>query len=306
MARVEDEAAALEAVEEGRGRDWRYPLGSALIAVLLFGTWEVLPLTPLVPEIILPRFSNVAYALWTLIQQDFFPRHLLVTLNEMVIGFILGTAIGLVLGIVLAVWPPVKRLTYPFIVAFQAIPKIVFAPLFIAWFGFGQTSKIVMAIVIAFFPVLINTMVGLESVPEDARRLMRSRKATPLQIFWKVSFLHALPIIFAGIKAALTFAVIGAIVGEFVGAQQGLGYLLNLYNFQLRIDRVFAVITILAAIGDIRRFPDEDHLRWQKLCRPCPGAEQPCSRGTRYFSEARHGTAQAARTVFSARFFKTN
>lgn len=249
MARVEEKATLLEIGAEARGRDWRYPLGSLTITVVLLGLWEILPRTGLVSEIILPRFSAVAYALYTLVIQDFFPRHLLVTLNEIVIGFVLGTAIGLVMGIVLAVWPPVKRLTYPFVVGFQAIPKIVFAPLFVAWFGFGQTSKVVMAIVIAFFPVLINTMVGLESVPEDARRLMRSLKATPLQMFWKVSFLHALPIIFAGIKAALTFAVIGAIVGEFVAAQHGLGYLLDLYNFQLRIDRVFAVIVILAAIG---------------------------------------------------------
>jgi NitT/TauT family transport system permease protein len=92
-------------------------------------------------------------------------------------------------------------------------------------------------------------MVGLESVPESAKRLMRSIRATPMQTFWKVSLPHALPIIFAGIKAALTFAVIGAIVGEFVGASQGLGYLLDLYNFQLRIDRVFSVIVILASIG---------------------------------------------------------
>lgn len=249
MARLEQEATELHVGGEATGRDWRYPLGSALITLVLLGLWEFLPAAGLVSEIILPRFTSVAYALYTLVIQDFFPQHLLVTLNEILIGFVLGTAIGLVMGIALAVWPAVKRLTYPFVVGFQAIPKIVFAPLFVAWFGFGQTSKVVMAIVIAFFPVLINTMVGLESVPEDARRLMRSLKAKPLQIFWKVSFLHALPIIFAGIKAALTFAVIGAIVGEFVAAQHGLGYLLDLYNFQLRIDRVFAVIVILAAIG---------------------------------------------------------
>ena len=91
-------------------------------------------------------------------------------------------------------------------------------------------------------------------MPAEARKLMRSLKATPLQVFYKVSFLHALPVIFAGVQAAFTFAVIGAIVGEFVGAQEGLGYLLNLYNFQLRIDRAFAVIVILAAIGAIGFF----------------------------------------------------
>ena len=181
--------------------------------------------------------------------QDFFLGHFTVTLREILIGFVLGTLIGFVIGTALAIWPSVKRVAYPFVVGFQAIPKIVFAPLFIAWFGFGETSKIVMAIVIAFFPVLINTMVGLESVPSDAVRLMRSIKASSLQTFYKVSLPHALPMISAGVKAALTFAVIGAIVGEFVGASEGLGYLVDLYNNQLRIDRVFAVVVVLAAIG---------------------------------------------------------
>jgi NitT/TauT family transport system permease protein len=230
-------------------RNWYFRLGTIMIGVMILALWEILPAAGLVSPIILPPFTKVAYALYTLVAQDFFPRHLLVTFNEIIVGFLVGTLLGLGIGIALAVWPSAKRLTYPFVVGFQAIPKIVFAPLFIAWFGFGQTSKIVMAVVIAFFPVLINTMVGLESVPSDARKLMRSMKATPLQLFYKVSFLHALPIIFAGIQAAFTFAVIGAIVGEFVGSQEGLGYLLNLYNFQLRIDRAFAVIVILASIG---------------------------------------------------------
>ena len=228
---------------------WRYRAYSIAIAVVIVLIWELAPAFGLIHEIILPRFSDTAWALWTLVNQDFFLRHFTVTVREILIGFVLGTLIGFVLGIALAVWPVVKKVTYPFVVAFQSIPKIVFAPLFIAWFGFGETSKVVMAIVISFFPVLINTMVGLESVPQDARTLMRSLRATPLQIFWKVSLPHALPIISAGVKAALTFAVIGAIVGEFVGASVGLGFLLELYNQQLRIDRVYAVIFVLAAIG---------------------------------------------------------
>jgi NitT/TauT family transport system permease protein len=106
-----------------------------------------------------------------------------------------------------------------------------------------------MGIAIAFFPVLINTLVGLESVPADMVKLMRSLRATPLQIFRKVSFPYALPLIFAGVKQALTYAVIGALVGEFVGASAGLGYLLDSYNFQLRIDYVFALIVVLAIVG---------------------------------------------------------
>ena len=252
--KTEEQAELIEAGAEPRGRQWRYPVGTVLIGFAIIGIWEFLPTVGLVSDIILPPFTDVAVALWTLVTSDFFLRHFTVTLTEIGIGFLLGTAIGLLLGIALAVWRPVKRLTYSYVIGFQAIPKIVFAPLFIAWFGFGQTSKVVMAIVISFFPVLINTMVGLESVPEDARRLMRSLRATPLQMFWKVSFLHALPVIFAGVKAALTFAVIGAIVAEFIGASEGLGYLLEVYNYQLRIDRVFAVIVVLATIGAVGYF----------------------------------------------------
>lgn len=243
------ETTTHSAAKAARSEAWRYRLASLAIIVVLLGAWELAPRMGLVSAIILPPLSKVTIALITLVQQDFFLRHFTVTLREILIGFVLGTLIGFAIGTALAIWPTVKRITYPFVVGFQAIPKIVFAPLFIAWFGFGETSKVVMAVVIAFFPVLINTLVGLESVPEDARRLMRSIRATQLQTFYKVSLPHALPVIFAGVKAALTFAVIGAIVGEFVGASEGLGYLVDLYNHQLRIDRVFAVITILAAIG---------------------------------------------------------
>jgi NitT/TauT family transport system permease protein len=230
---------------------WKWRMGTLSVAMFLFLIWEFLPRLGLVPPIILPPFTEVVTALYTLVIQDFFLGHFWVTLNEILWGFVLGTAIGLIGGISLGVWEPLKRLIYPFVVAFQAIPKIVLAPLFISWFGYGQASKVVMATVIAFFPVLINTMVGLENVPMDTIRLMQSLKASTMQIFRKVSLPSAAPLIFAGIKTALTFALIGAIVGEFVGASHGLGFLLHTYNFQLRIDRVFSVIIILSAIGAI-------------------------------------------------------
>ncbi len=258
MNRTRERVSEVEPVTsrppERRRGSWRYRLGSLALLGVLIALWEVLPRVGFVSEIILPPFSKVAVALWTLVQTDFFLEHFTVTLSEIGIGFALGTVIGFVAGVLLAISTVVNRVTYPFVVAFQAVPKIVFAPLFIAWFGFGQTSKVVMAIVIAFFPVLINTKVGLENVPEESIRLMRSLRATRFQVFRKVSLPHALPIIFAGVQTALTFAVIGALVGEFVGASSGMGYLLNLYNFQLRIDRVFAVIVILAAVGAVGYF----------------------------------------------------
>jgi NitT/TauT family transport system permease protein len=246
------DAAEMQARKRRQTR-W-YRIGSVLLTLLLLGIWELLPRAGIMPEIVLPPFTTVAAAFWGLLQEGHFWGHLRVTLNEIFWGFVLGTLFGLFSGILLAVWQPLKRLTYSFVVGFQAIPKIVLAPLFISWFGYGQSSKIVMAIVISFFPVLINTLVGLESVPEDAVRLMRSLRSTRMQVFRKLSLPHAAPLIFAGIKTALTFAVIGAIVGEFVGAQQGLGFLLNAYNFQLRIDRVFSVIAILAGLGAVLYF----------------------------------------------------
>jgi len=162
--------------------------------------------------------------------------------------------VGLVSGIALGVSRALYKLTYPLVVAFQSVPKIVLAPLLITWFGYGIESKVAMAVIISFFPVLINTIVGLESVPEEPLKLMRSLRASKWQIFYKLSLPTAAPIMFAGIKTALTFAVIGAIVAEFIGASEGLGYLLNVYSFQLRIDSVFAVIVVLSLIGSILYF----------------------------------------------------
>lgn len=235
--------------EPPRPDRWKYRIGSVLLTVLLVMVWEALPATGLVSAIVIPPFTDTVSAFVQLVTSDFFWGHFGVTLNEIIWGFVIGTVIGLVSGVILGVWEPAKRLTYPFVVAFQSIPKIVLAPLFISWFGYGQSSKVATAVAISFFPVLINTMVGLETVPADAIRLMRSLKASRSQMFWKVSLPSAAPLIFAGIKTALTFALIGAIVGEFVGASEGLGYLLDTYNFSLRIDRVFAVIFILGAIG---------------------------------------------------------
>jgi NitT/TauT family transport system permease protein len=233
---------------------WKWRGGTVALTAFLLVVWQAIPTFGLMSEIILPPASKVATAIVELVTGETFIRHFTVTMVEMVIGFILGTIVGLSIGIVLGVWEAAKRLTYPLIVAFQAIPKIVLAPLIITWFGYQMESKIAMAVVISFFPVLINTLVGLESVPEDPKRLMRTLKASRRQVFWKLSLPYAAPIMFAGIKTGLTFAVIGAIVGEFVGASQGLGYLLNAYAYQLRIDKVFAVIVVLSFVGAVLYF----------------------------------------------------
>ena len=233
---------------------WKWRAISLTVVVAFLVIWELLPRLGLVSQIILPPVTDVWAGLVELVQQDTFPGHLQVTLVEMVLGFLIGTFVGFAIGVALGVWESVKKSVYPLVVSFQSLPKIVLAPLLITWFGYGIESKIAMAVVIAFFPVLINTMVGLESVPDEARQLMRSLRSSRGQVFRKLSLPHAAPFIMAGIKTGLTFAVIGAIVGEFVGSSEGLGYLLHAYSFQLRIDKVFAVIVILSAIGAILYF----------------------------------------------------
>jgi len=233
---------------------WLWRGGTGLVVVALLVVWELLPRLGLVNEIILPPASEVLTAIGTLLTSETFPEHFKVTLWEMLLGFVIGTIIGLVSGIALGVSRALYKLTYPLVVAFQSIPKIVLAPLLITWFGYGMSSKVAMAVIISFFPVLINTIVGLESVQEAPLKLMRSLRASRWQIFYKLSLPTAAPMIFAGVKTALTFAVIGAIVAEFIGASQGLGYLLNVYSFQLRIDMVFAVIVVLSAMGSVLYF----------------------------------------------------
>lgn len=233
---------------------WKWRAIALAVTVTFLLIWEALPRFGLVSPIILPPVTDVWAGLVELLGQDTFPGHLKVTLIEMILGFVIGTLVGFAMGVALGVWESVKKSVYPLVVAFQSLPKIVLAPLLITWFGYGIESKIAMAVVIAFFPVLINTMVGLESVPEEARQLMRSLKASRRQVFTKVSLPYAAPFVMAGIKTGLTFAVIGAIVGEFVGSSEGLGYLLHAYGFQLRIDKVFAVIVVLSGIGAILYF----------------------------------------------------
>lgn len=233
---------------------WKWRAIATLVTIVFLVVWELLPRLGLVSTIILPPVTEVWTALIELLTQDTFPEHVWVTLSEMMLGFVLGTLVGFASGVALGVFRSVKKSVYPLVVAFQSLPKIVLAPLLITWFGYGMSSKVAMAVAIAFFPVLINTMVGLETVPDDSRQLMRSLRASRGQVFRKLSLPHAAPLIMAGIKTGLTFAVIGAIVGEFVGASKGLGYLLHQYGFQLRIDKVFAVIVVMSAIGAILYF----------------------------------------------------
>lgn len=249
---MSDSAEAVNRPAAKVGRSRRVPteyIVSTAMALAVLALWELAAFLQLVNPIVLPAPSRVFRALYDILTSSFILNDFGVTLYETLSGFLIGAAIGLSGGILTGTFPFFRRTMYPYIVAFQGIPKISLAPLFLTWFGFGLESKIVMAVVISFFPVLINTATGIQSVGQNELMLMRSYLATQMQIFRKLTLPHALPYIFAGLQASLSFALIGAIVGEFIGARDGLGVLLVTYNYQIRIDYVFAVITILGVLG---------------------------------------------------------
>lgn len=225
-------------------------ISAAALAVFLVG-WELAVRLLRVPPVVLPPPSSVIVALYVILMSGTMFWHLGVTLTEILMGFAIGAATAFVLGALIAQFRVVDRMLYPYVVAFQAVPKVALAPLLVVWFGFGLESKILMTAIIAFFPILVNTVVGLRTVEQERIDLMVSLKATRWQVFRYVRLPTALPFIFAGLDVGVVLSVIGAIVGEFVGANAGIGYLLLVYNADLRIASMFALLIVLAALGII-------------------------------------------------------
>ena len=225
-----------------------FALRLLLIAVFL-GVWEAFVRLLEIPLFILPTPSNVFVALYRGFASSLYIDHIWVTLAETLMGFALGTTLAFVLGTVIALSRPVEYFLYPFVVMFQAMPKVALAPLIIVWFGLGIFSKVVNAALVAFFPLMVNTIVGLRSAEEDKVNLMKSLAATRGQIFWMLQLPNAMPYIFAGLEIAMIFALIGAIVAEFVGAQSGLGMLIQSMNFTMDVAGQFSVLLLLSIIG---------------------------------------------------------
>jgi NitT/TauT family transport system permease protein len=171
------------------------------------------------------------------------------TVVETLIGFALASAIGVIAGTALVLSRRVRQALYPHILTFQLIPKVAVAPLFIVWFGVGPTSRLSLAVFMAFFPVVISTATGLLSADRNIVRMAMSQTASPWQVFYSVRIPYALPHIFAGLKVAVTMAMIGVIVGEFVTAQAGLGYIIMMASSAAETALVFAAIFLLCAAG---------------------------------------------------------
>jgi NitT/TauT family transport system permease protein len=220
-----------------------------LVFVVFVGLWEWAVRRLGVPPFIAPAPSAVAASLVGGLTSRLYLEHFWVTLYETLLGFVIAAVAGVVLGAVIAQFRLVEQTMYPYLVALQTLPKIAIAPLIIVWFGFGISSKVIIAAMVGFFPVLVNVIVGLKTVDQAKLDLMRSLGATRWQTFRLVKFPNALPFVFAGLDIAIVFSVLGAIVGEFVGAQRGLGTLILQFNFGLDIAGVFAVMILLSVMG---------------------------------------------------------
>ncbi|MDF1872345.1 ABC transporter permease [Vannielia sp.] len=222
---------------------------SPLLLVAMLLLWEALIHLFDVPAIVVPTPSAVAVAMWEGIASGLFWPHFLVTLWEIIAGFGIGSVVGIALGVLIGLSPLMERLVYPYVVAFQTLPKVAIAPIIVIWFGYGISSKIIITATIAFFPLLANTIVGLRSAPREQVEMLEACTANRWQIFRMIRLPQALPYIFVGLDVAVVLSVIGAIVGEFVGAKAGLGYLILQKNFSFDMAGVFAILIILSLIG---------------------------------------------------------
>ena len=217
--------------------------------ILIVLAWEYGVRLLDVPSFVLPPPSAIWGSLLNQLQTSRFWNNVWVTSQETLAGYLLGVTTAFLLGIAVVQSRIVEKTVFPYVVAFQTVPKVALAPLFIIWFGFGLTSKILIAALVSFFPMLINVIEGLRSADQDQIELMRSLDASKRQIFFRVQLPNSMPFVFAGLDIGIVFAIIGAVVGEWVGARAGLGYQLLQYIYDFNIAGLFAVLIVLAVMG---------------------------------------------------------
>ena len=228
---------------------WREIVEPAILLLLLALLWEKAVVIFGIKQYLLPPLSQVLDALWQ--NRAMILEQTWVTTVEILIGYFWAVVGGILLGLAIFAWPPVRRTLYPLIVLFQGLPKVALAPLFVVWFGYGLASKVLMAFLFAFFPVVVGTLGGLAGTPAHLIEHFRAIRASPMTTFLRLRIPAALPSIMDGCKTAMPLAVIGAVVGEFVGAENGLGHLILAANANARTDLMFAALIAISALAGV-------------------------------------------------------
>jgi NitT/TauT family transport system permease protein len=229
---------------------WLPPI---LLLAGLIGVWQLLAATGALAELLnlepflVPSPAEVASSLWD--NRSLLAEEAWVTLREILLGFLCGLVLGMGFALLLRLSTPLRRAAYPVLVAFQAVPVLVFAPVLVVWFGFGIGPKLAIVALVCFFPITVATLDGLRSVDPETIKMMRTLDASRWQLLWRIEAPTSLPFAFSGARIAVAFAPVAAVFGEFAGAEAGLGHLILQDNAQLETARVFATVAVLAAIG---------------------------------------------------------
>ncbi|MBM3539351.1 MAG: ABC transporter permease [Alphaproteobacteria bacterium] len=224
---------------------------SIVLGLVFLAAWQWGPGLLGIPSFIIPPLSAVWHEFWRMVAVNGLMFHTGITAAEVIAGFLLGSLLGACFGYLLGMSPTAEFALSPYILGLQIAPKVAFAPLFILWMGFTVYPKILVAILIVFFPVLVNVLSAVRTVDPDLINLARAFKATRAQIFWKIEFPASLPPLFAGLRIGSTLAVVGVVVGELVGGNTGLGYLLAFGEGQANTPMVFVTILMLTVVGGI-------------------------------------------------------
>jgi NitT/TauT family transport system permease protein len=221
-----------------------------LATLLVFiGLWQAYVSVFHIPVQILPSPLLFLSKFLKIMAMSDMGTHIGITLYEIFIGFLIGCVLGLLFGYLLAKSVLLERLFTPYIVLVQIAPKISIAPLFLLWFGLGATSKIALVVLVVFFPIMVNTIVGIRSVESNMQDLLHILKANRWQRFWTVEIPYSLPSIMSGVKVSTTYAITGAVIGEMIGAKAGLGYLVILGSETYDINLILTAVLLLSVIG---------------------------------------------------------
>ena len=225
---------------------WSRPF---LLIIVMLVLWDILIRAFKIPPYLIPTPLDVVGQLWK--EWPMLLSQAAPTTWATLGGFVLSVLIGVPVAMMIAYSRVIESFVYPLLVFSQSIPKIAIAPLFVVWFGFGIIPKVIAAFLLGFFPVVVSTVMGFKSVEQDMVDLARSMGSSRLQMFFKISLPQALPAIFSGMKVSITLAVVGAVVGEFVGSNSGIGYVLQKANGNFDLPLMFAALVVLSMIGVI-------------------------------------------------------
>ena len=224
-------------------------IGSVAFGILFLLAWQFVPPALGVPSYIIPTVSDLAREFGRMAARENLTAHILSTVTIATVGFVIGSLLGAAMGYLLGMSVLLEKVLSPYILGLQIAPKVAFAPLFIMWLGYNAWPKLIVTILVVFFPILVNVLQSMKTVDRDLINLARAYSMSRLQIFWKIEVPASMPALMAGLRIGATLAVIGVTVGELVGGNTGLGYLITFGEGQANTAMVFNAIVLLTLIG---------------------------------------------------------